>query len=137
MADEYPPPKDDPGYPPPPEYPLPPEYPAALYPAPPAFAYPYGAPYAAPMPMPSRETNGFAIASLVCAILGLCAGFLAALPAIVFGHVALAQINRSGGMQQGRGMAIAGLAIGYVFLALPVLYIVFLIAVAASTSTQP
>jgi Domain of unknown function (DUF4190) len=125
-------------YPPPPDYPPPPEYLAAPYPPPPAFPYPppYGAPYAASMPMPVRGTNGFAIASLVCGILGLCAGLLAAIPAIVFGHVALAQINRSDGMEQGRGIAIAGLVLGYIFLAFIVLYIAFIVAITAVPSFQ-
>jgi hypothetical protein len=34
--------------------------------------------------------------------------------AVVFGHVALSQIKRSQGGQRGRGMAIAGLVLGYV-----------------------
>jgi len=33
--------------------------------------------------------------------------------ALVFGHVALKQIARTGGAQGGRGMAIAGLVLGY------------------------
>ncbi len=34
--------------------------------------------------------------------------------ALVFGYVALNQIAASGGTQQGRGMAIAGVALGWV-----------------------
>jgi hypothetical protein len=34
--------------------------------------------------------------------------------AVIFGHVALSQINKSGGTQQGRGMAIAGIVLGWV-----------------------
>ena len=110
----------------------------APYPPPPAYPYPpmYGAPYAAPMPYP--RTNGFAITSLVCGILGLCAGgLLAAIPAIVFGHIALAQINRLGGIEQGRGLAIAGLVMGYLYLALITLYLVFIFGLFALPSFQP
>jgi hypothetical protein len=96
----------------------------------------YGAPYAAPMAYP--RTNGFAITSLVCGILGLCAGgVFAAIPAIVFGHIALAQINHLGGMEQGRGMAIAGLVMGYIYLALFTLYFVFIFGLFALPSFQP
>jgi len=64
----------------------------------PGYAYP---PYA----YPPRPTNAMAIASLVCA-------FLFAPLGIVFGHLSLSQIRRSG--EDGRGLAIAGLVIGYV-----------------------
>ena len=86
--------------------------------------------------MPTGGTNGFAIASLVCGIASLCAGLVTAILAVVFGHVALAQISRSGGHEQGRGLAIAGLVIGYVFIALGVLYIVFIFGLAALPSVQ-
>jgi hypothetical protein len=113
-------------------YPPPPEYPSAPYPPPTAYSYP--PPYGAPYP----RTNGFAITSLVCGILGLCAGGLfAAIPAIVFGHIALAQINRFGGMEQERGLAIAGLVMGYLFLALTTLYLIFIFGLAAVPIFQP
>jgi preprotein translocase subunit SecG len=50
-------------------------------------------------------TNVLAIVSFVLVFFG-------AVPAIVLGHVALNQIHRTG--QQGRGLAIAALIIGYV-----------------------
>lgn len=58
-------------------------------------------------------TNGFAVASFVCA-------FLCSILGVVFGHVALSQINTSG--EKGRGLAIAGLAIGYASLAFSLFY---------------
>ena len=82
-------------------------YPAYPYPAP-NPTYPYSAPnpaYPYPAPYPPRQTNAMAIASLVCA-------FLFAPLAILFGHLSLSQIKRSG--EEGRGLAIAGLVIGYV-----------------------
>ena len=51
-----------------------------------------------------RATNALAIASLVCA-------FLFAPLGIVFGHISLSQIKRTG--EEGRGLAIAGLVISY------------------------
>jgi hypothetical protein len=81
-------------------------------PNPPYAPGPYGAP-------PSN--NGFAIASLVagCAQFMLCG--IGAILAIVFGHVARGQIKRSNGAQTGRGLATAGLVLGYVGLVVTVL----------------
>jgi len=65
-------------------------------------------------PMPKRETPGIAIGSLVCGILSwVCAGPLAAIPAVITGHMALGRIKRSAGALGGRGLAIAGLILGY------------------------
>jgi hypothetical protein len=62
---------------------------------------------------PPQPTDGLAIASLVCGLCGL------NIIAVVFGHVALARIRRTGA--SGSGMAIAGLALGYLALAAIVL----------------
>ena len=74
---------------------------------------------------PKRSTNGMAIASLVTS-------FLFAPLGIVFGHISLSQIRRTG--EEGRGMAIAGLVIGYVITAVTlvvVLLAALLVVVAA------
>jgi hypothetical protein len=63
------------------------------------------------------STNGLAIASLVAAVFWL--WWIGSALAVVFGHVALHQIARSG--QSGRGLAITGLVLGYVGLAVLVL----------------
>ena len=60
---------------------------------------------------PAKRTNGFAIASVVSAVVWM--WWLGSLAAVIMGHVALRQINRSGGRQTGRGVAITGLALGY------------------------
>jgi hypothetical protein len=65
------------------------------------------APYP-PYGQPSRGTNGFAIASLVCSIVACGVGSVLG---IVFGHVARGQIRRTG--EGGNGLAIAGLVVGY------------------------
>jgi peptidyl-prolyl cis-trans isomerase B (cyclophilin B) len=57
----------------------------------------------------AARTNPLAIASLVSA-------FLLPIAAIVLGHLALGQIRRTG--EQGRGLAIAGLVLGYGTMAL-------------------
>ena len=58
-----------------------------------------------------QTTNGLAVASLIAGFLWM--GWLGSALAVVFGHVALGQINRSGGRESGSGLAIAGLVLGY------------------------
>jgi hypothetical protein len=64
-----------------------------------------------------------AIASLVCSLAGILLFGLGSILGIIFGFVALGQINRAGGLQGGRGLAVAGIVIGFVVLALVVLAI--------------
>jgi hypothetical protein len=67
-------------------------------------------------------TNGLAIAALVLGILWLY--WVGSILAVIFGHIALSQIRHTG--QRGRGLAIAGLVLGYVGLAL-FLLVIFLV----------
>jgi hypothetical protein len=78
-------------------------------PAPPPAPYPgyQPVPYAQPLP----TTNGLAVASLIAGILWM--GWLGSFLAVIFGHVALSQINKSGGREGGSGLAVAGLVFGY------------------------
>ena len=76
------------------------------------------------------RSNGFAIAALILGIVWLC-GF-GSLMAVIFGHVSLTQIARSEGWEKGRGMALAGLILGYCGLA----FIAFVI-IASATSYKP
>ena len=69
---------------------------------PPAPTPPPAAPYAAAPAGP--RTNTLAIVSLVLA-------FFVSLGAVICGHIALSQIKRTG--ENGRGLAIAGLILGY------------------------
>lgn len=83
---------------------------------------PAGAAGALP-PLPgSSGTSGKAIASLICGILFF---FLpSAIIAVIMGHLSLSDIKRSAGRLGGRGMAIAGLVLGYLGLGvLPILII--------------
>ena len=121
-----------PPYPPQPPYPPPPPYPSQPPPGPP-YGYPPPAPggpigYGGPPPYPgpydpyqvyqasSYRTNGLAIASLITSVAGIPLSFLCylglplAIAGIVLGIVSLSQVNRT--PQQGRGLAIAGIAIG-------------------------
>ncbi len=74
-----------------------------------------------------RKTNGYAIASFVCGFLGILPFFwgLGSLLGIIFGIIALNQINKSS-EEEGRGLAFAGIAIGLVMLFLLVLLIVII-----------
>lgn len=75
-----------------------------------------------------------ATASLVLGILSFfCCWCVGALAAVICGHIALGQINRSGGLETGRGMAMAGLILGYVNILLSLLVVLLqvLLAVAA------
>jgi hypothetical protein len=73
------------------------------------------------MVTPVTGTNGLAIASLACGLAQFVFGPLATIPAIVFGHVARHQIKRTG--EQGGGLALAGLILGWAAVILAVLLI--------------
>ena len=60
---------------------------------------------------PAPPTNGLAIASMVCGIAEIPTLGFAAIPAVILGHLARAQIRETG--QRGDGMAVAGLVLGY------------------------
>jgi Domain of unknown function (DUF4190) len=103
----------------------------------PAAYLPYGAaaPYGGGTPdapynqVVQPKTNGLAVAALVCG----CAGFLFFIPAVlgvIFGFISRSQIKQSKGMQKGDGMAIAGIIVGFAWIAL----LVVLIAVGHSNN---
>ena len=69
------------------------------------------------VPAPVVPTNVLAIVSLVTGLLGLSfAPFIGSIAAVITGHIALHQIKAT--HEQGRGMALAGLIMGYVLLGL-------------------
>ncbi len=100
--------------------------------APPAAAY---NPYGTPAYQAAPSTNGLAIAALVCGLLGF-ATCVSSIAAIILGHMARRQIRDSNGMQQGDGMALAGLILGYVVLGLFLGYIVIVVIIAATADTN-
>jgi len=75
------------------------------------------------------KTNGLAIASLACGLAQFVFGPVAAIPAIVFGHVARHQIKRTG--EQGAGLALAGLILGWAVVILGIVLIVVGLVIAA------
>jgi Domain of unknown function (DUF4190) len=75
--------------------------------------------------------NGLAIASFVCSIVGFF--FITFIVAIVLGFVARSQIKNSGGRQRGDGLAIAGIIIGFAWVAF---YVLLIIVGAVSNDTS-
>lgn len=98
--------------------------PAPAY-APPGYGQGYG--YAAP-----RPTNGLAVASLVLSILGfiLVLPFVGSLAGAIMGHVSLNQIKVSGA--GGRGLALAGIIVGWAGVAIAAVIALFFILAFAS-----
>jgi hypothetical protein len=81
----------------------------------------------------TATTNGYAIAAMVLGIVGFVVCGVGAILALVFGYKARREIDESGGMQKGRGMAVAGIALGWVWVALIV--VIVIIAVAAPSDS--
>jgi serine/threonine protein kinase len=61
-------------------------------------------------------TNSTAVAALVLGLVGLLSCGLPSIPAIIMGHVAWSKVKRSG--ERGAGMAAAGIAMGWIMIAL-------------------
>jgi type IV pilus assembly protein PilA len=79
-------------------------------------------------PNPDAETSGMAIGSFVCGILFLV--FPAAVAAIILGHISHSQIRKSAGRLKGRGLATAGLILGYMGVAIiPLILIIAALAI--------
>jgi len=100
---------------------------------------PYGAGYPAPYGAAPMRTNVMSIISLVA---GLC-GFtvlplLGSIAAVITGHMALAEIRRTG--EEGTTFAKVGLWLGYIAIGLTVLalagFLLFLVVGAAALSTS-
>ncbi|WP_395736629.1 DUF4190 domain-containing protein [Prosthecobacter sp.] len=112
---------------------IPPPQPQAVPSGSGVFVSPGGQPAMAVAP---QGTSGLAIASLVFGILVFLTFGLAGLPAVILGHIGLSKINKSNGALKGRGMAIAGLVMGYLGFGLTFIAILASLAVPAFTSVQ-
>ena len=78
--------------------------------------------------MGPAETSGKAITSLICGLLFFVP--FAFIAAVVFGHIALSEVKRSAGRLKGEGLAIAGLVLGYLWIAgIPIILIIAAIAI--------
>jgi hypothetical protein len=96
-----------------PPAPLPPPPPARWGGPAPGSIYPGGGTPGVAGP----KTSGLAIASLVTGLFFWCCA-VPGIVAIVLGHLALESIEDSGGTKSGRGMAIAGIVLGWVGVAI-------------------
>jgi hypothetical protein len=92
----------------------------------------------APPPSPAvpqtvPHTPAVAIWSLILAVLSFTCGWLfTAIPAVICGHVAHSKIRKSGGTLGGKGIATAGLILGYVALAIGIMGIPLLVSMIQS-----
>jgi hypothetical protein len=77
------------------------------------------------------RTNGLAIASLVLGIVWVY-GIGSILP-LIFGYSAKSSIDRSGGRETGRGLAVAGIVLGWIGVGLIVLGIIVFAAASSSS----
>ncbi|HET9131897.1 MAG TPA: DUF4190 domain-containing protein, partial [Terriglobia bacterium] len=65
------------------------------------------------------QTDGKAIGSLVCGIASVTIfSILAGIPAVILGHISRSDIRKSEGRLKGEGLALAGLIMGYISLAI-------------------
>lgn len=69
------------------------------------------------------KTSTLAILSLVFGILGVV--MFGSLIAVVLGHLARSEIKQSGNTLEGDGMAVAGLALGYIMLFVTFAFVIF------------
>ena len=118
-----------------------PSYPPS-YPAPGGMPYGYPQPYAYYPPPMSVQLSSWAIASLVCGVVGIATlNIIAAGLGAIFGHVALREIKDSNGWREGRSMALAGTIVGYVALGLALMvfafYILYLIFIFSFLQSIP
>jgi hypothetical protein len=99
------------------------------YPGPPARPVPASPAWPAPQ---AQRTNGLAIAALACGVGQVVAWFPAGLAAIILGHKARRQIRETG--EQGDGMALAGLVLGYIGIGFTLLLVVVIVLLAVAVT---
>jgi hypothetical protein len=90
-------------------------------------------------PVPSAvpqfaKTNSLAITSLICGLAQMMFGPLATVPAVVCGHMARGQIRRTG--EQGAGMALAGLILGWIGVGFTVLLVIIAVLAVVAVSSS-
>ena len=95
----------------------------------PAYGPPPNAPYGYSPYAPAQRTNGFAVASMVLGILWIY--WIGSILAIIFGFIAMSQIKERN--QAGKGMATAGLILG--FIGIGTLVLVILIVALGNNAT--
>jgi hypothetical protein len=91
-------------------------------------------PAAPPFRSAPARTNPLAVGSLACGIGQVFFGPLATIPAILLGHMARREIRRTG--EDGKGLATAGLVLGWTGAALVVLACLFAVMLVALIAHQ-
>ena len=139
-------PNEVPNYTPPPGYPgqTPPYYappPGYSGQGTPNFTPPPNQPYLQPgMPGPlflRSQQSSLAIVSMIAGIVGLTfIPLIGSIVAVITGHMAKNEINRSNGAFTGDGFAIAGLILGYIGIGFFVIGLLFVIAIVGIGFTQ-
>jgi hypothetical protein len=81
-----------------------------------------------PYPRYGSSANSLAVASLILGLVGWTLCGVGSIVAVVLGFVARSQIKASGGRQSGEGMALAGIVLGCIGIALMALFIVLSVA---------
>ena len=85
------------------------------------------------VPQTVPHTPAVAIWSLILAVLSFTCGWLfTAIPAVICGHIARSKIRKSGGALGGKGIATAGLILGYIALVLCIMGIPLLVSMIQS-----
>ncbi|HEY8591104.1 MAG TPA: DUF4190 domain-containing protein [Naasia sp.] len=88
-------------------------------------------------PAPAAPQYGYAPQTEkynVLAIVSLVSAFFISLVAIITGHIALSQIKKTG--EKGRGLAIAGLVLGYIGIVVGIIAVIAWIAFAATLASN-
>jgi MFS family permease len=84
-------------------------------------------------PPTAQSTSGYAIASLVLGIVGIFVfPVVGSILALIFGYIARNEIDRSSGRQGGRGLAIAGIVLGWVGVVFGIVLLLILLLFAAA-----
>lgn len=89
--------------------------------------------------VPARPQNSLALVGMILSLVGLVSG-VTAIAGIICGHIARKQIRQTG--EDGDGMALTALIVGYIvcglmlaYLAFVVVYFIFIIGVIGASST--
>ena len=91
-----------------------------------------GQPRYVPITPTTTSTNGMAIASLVCSLVGCSVCCLGYILGIIFGMMAKKQIAESEGRQTGEGLATAGIIIGIIGMILSTIVLILYVVLVAS-----
>lgn len=112
--------------------PAPTEAPPTLSAAPPLAAAPMAGSvsYSPQFGAAPRKTDALAITSLVLGILSMiCCGMgvVTGIPAVICGHIATGRMKKDPNLQ-GKGLAVAGLIMGYLGIVVSVVYLIYVVA---------